>query len=60
MKRLWAASGFLTVMPLPAACRHADEDFVGSVTLSHVGLPGPGIFSGPRKEVIRPYMGTRI
>jgi hypothetical protein len=54
MKWFWAAMNFLTVMPLPAICRHTDEDFVGSVTLSHAGLPEPGICSGPRKEVIRP------
>ncbi len=31
MKRLWAASGFLTVIPLPAICRHTEEDLVRSV-----------------------------
>nr|VFK60260.1 MAG: cobalamin-5'-phosphate synthase [Candidatus Kentron sp. UNK]VFK68400.1 MAG: cobalamin-5'-phosphate synthase [Candidatus Kentron sp. UNK] len=31
MKRLYAALGFLTVMPLPAVCRHTERDLAGSV-----------------------------
>lgn len=31
MKRLWAALGFLTILPLPAACLPTDEALEGSV-----------------------------
>ena len=31
MKRFWVAIGFLTVMPLPAFCRHSEDDLVHSV-----------------------------
>nr|VFK25431.1 MAG: cobalamin-5'-phosphate synthase [Candidatus Kentron sp. MB]VFK29096.1 MAG: cobalamin-5'-phosphate synthase [Candidatus Kentron sp. MB]VFK74672.1 MAG: cobalamin-5'-phosphate synthase [Candidatus Kentron sp. MB] len=31
MKRFCAALGFLTILPLPAACRHTERDLIGSV-----------------------------
>jgi adenosylcobinamide-GDP ribazoletransferase len=48
MKKLWAAIGFLTVMPLPSVCRHTEEDLVRSVPFFPVvglliGLSAAGI-----------------
>jgi len=48
MKRLCAALGFLTVMPLPAACRHTEWDLMGSVAFFPlvgllIGLSAAGI-----------------
>nr|VFK80822.1 MAG: cobalamin-5'-phosphate synthase [Candidatus Kentron sp. SD] len=48
MKRLCAALGFLTVMPLPAACRHTERDLIGSVAFFPIvglliGLSAVGI-----------------
>ena len=51
MKRLWAALGFLTVLPLPAACRHSEDDLVKSVPFFPligllIGLSAMGIAAG--------------
>nr|VFK45015.1 MAG: adenosylcobinamide-GDP ribazoletransferase [Candidatus Kentron sp. TC] len=42
MKRLCAALGFLTVMPLPTVCRHTERDLIGSVAF----FPLIGLFIG--------------
>jgi cobalamin synthase len=44
MKRFWAAMGFLTVMPLPAAFRHTEEDLVRSVPFFPVVGLKPGFY----------------
>ncbi len=51
MKRLWAALGFLTILPLPAACRHSEDDLVQSVPFFPlvgllIGLSAMGIAAG--------------
>jgi adenosylcobinamide-GDP ribazoletransferase len=45
--RLWAAFGFLTILPLPAWCRQTEEDLPRSVPLFPlVGLAIGGLVGG--------------
>nr|VFJ47500.1 MAG: cobalamin-5'-phosphate synthase [Candidatus Kentron sp. FW] len=49
MKRLCAALGFLTVMPLPTVCRHTKSDLLGGVAFFPlvgllIGLSAAGIY----------------
>jgi len=51
LRRLWAAVGFLTVLPLPAFCQHTEQDLVRSVSLFPVigllvGLSSAGLALG--------------